>query len=299
LEENKPAVGVTGISGFVGKRWMSYNGTRFHLQPIPLRNTVIAQLPFTKLNAIVHLAGKAHQMEPIADEIYFQVNCDLALELARAAKDQGVRQFIYISTTKVYGESPKGILNEQSVCLPTDPYGASKKKAEELLFGMQSTNFSVAIVRPPLIYGAEVKGNMLKLLQLAAGKYPLPFGETDNLRSMVYIDNLIALINTIIEKKASGIFLAGDEKPLSTAELVGLMRKAMQRRPGLVAVPKIFRSILKNLRPALYTRLFGSFVADPTQTNQQLQFSPPVSSEQGITEMVNWFMENNFQRQTV
>jgi nucleoside-diphosphate-sugar epimerase len=293
LEENKSAVGVTGFSGFVGKRWMSYNGTRFHLQPIPLRNTVIAQLPLGKLNAIVHLAGKAHQMEPIADEIYFQVNCHLALELARVAKDQGVRQFIYISSTKVYGDSPKGILNEQSVCLPTDPYGASKKKAEELLLAMQSTNFSVAIVRPPLIYGAEVKGNMLKLLQLAASKYPLPFGSTGNLRSMVYIDNLIALINTIIEKNATGIFLAGDEKPLSTAELIGLMRTAMQRRPGLIAVPHFFRIMLKKLRPALYTRLFGSFEVDPAQTNRELQFAPPVSSAQGITEMVNWFRENN------
>jgi nucleoside-diphosphate-sugar epimerase len=296
LEDNKAAVGVTGSSGFVGKRWMSYNGTRFHLQPIPLRNTVIAQLPLTKLNAIVHLAGKAHQMEPIADEIYFQVNCDLALELARAARDQGVRQFIYISSTKVYGDSPKGILNEQSVCLPTDPYGASKKKAEELLLAMQSADFSVAIVRPPLIYGAEVKGNMLKLLQLAAGKYPLPFGQTGNLRSMVYVDNLIALVNRIIEKKASGIFLAGDAMPLSTAELVSLMRKAMQRSPGLITIPEIFHSALKKIRPALYTRLFGSFVADPAQTNQQLQFTPPISSAEGIAQMVNWFKKNNLQR---
>lgn len=284
-------MGVTGGSGFVGKRFLAMNAGAFALTAIPLRTVPVADLQLQGLDAIVHFAGKAHQMEPIVDEIYFQVNRDLTLQLAQAAKAQGVHQFIYISSTKVYGDHPDGVLREGSACEPDDPYGRSKWEAEQALQAMATPDFIISIVRPPLVYGPEVKGNMIRLLQLASKSYPLPFGKTGNARSMVYVDNLVALINAILQQQAGGIFLGGDREAISTDRLIMLMRKAMGKPANLVAIPGIFRMLIRKLTPALYVRLFGSFEVDPKEGYQRLSFVPPYSTEAGIATMVAWFRQ--------
>jgi len=280
---------VSGVSGFVGKRLLEYNRQKFALMPLLLREQSCNTLDLKGVDTVVHLAGKAHQMEPIDDQVYFEVNYELTKQLADRAKQQGVQQFIYISSTKVYGDDIQEVLNEQSPCRPADAYGASKLKAEQYVQSIADNHFTVAVVRPPLVYGPEVKGNMIRLLQLANKNYPLPFGNSRNARSMVFVDNLVALINCIIEKRAGGVFVAGDLKPVATDELIGLIRKYLGKNRGLVTVPGPLRSVIKYIRPALYRRLFGSFVVDNHATNRQLGFTPPCSTEQGVAEMVNWF----------
>lgn len=286
-------IAVTGATGFVGKRFVSYNKDRFSLHPLHLKDVKIDNLDITGMDAIVHLAGKAHQMIPIDDNIYFEVNYELTKSLAELAKKQGVKQFIYISSTKVYGDDVAEAVNEQSACKPTDAYGASKLKAEQYLIKLESSDFKIAIVRPPLVYGPGVKGNMIKLLALAAKKYTLPFGDTHNARSMVFVDNLIALINVILEKKATGVFVAGDAHPVSTSYLIKSMRDSLGNRSKLMAVPGFLRSIIRLVKPGLYKRLFGSFVVDNTATNKQLNFMPPYSTAEGVKQMVSWFSQNN------
>jgi nucleoside-diphosphate-sugar epimerase len=295
LENKRLSVGVTGGSGFVGKRFLELNAAEFALTAIPLRTVPVADLQLQGLDAIVHFAGKAHQMEPIADAIYFEVNRDLALQLAQAAKGSGVKHFIYISSTKVYGDHPDGVLREGSECQPDDPYGRSKWEAEQALQAMATTDFIISIVRPPLVYGPEVKGNMIRLLQLAGKGYPLPFGKTGNARSMVFVDNLVALINAILRQQAGGIFLGGDRVSISTDQLITLMRKAMGKPARLVAIPGLFRMVLKKLRPALYVRLFGSFEVDPREGYRRLSFVPPYTTEEGIARMVAWFQQQTAQ----
>lgn len=284
-------IAVSGLSGFVGKRLLEYNRHRFVIVPLELRRKKIVDLDLSGIDAIVHLAGKAHQMQPIDDKIYFDVNYELTKQLAQRAQEQGVPHFVYISSTKVYGDDVKMVLDEKSPCTPTDAYGESKWKAEQYLQSVNSSSFVTAIVRPPLVYGPEVKGNMIKLLELAAKNYPLPFGNIGNERSMVFVDNLIELINTIITQHAAGVFIAGDERPLSTDRLIGLMRKSLGNTKGLISIPGFIRSLIKKAKPALYIRLFGSFVVDNTATNKQLNFVPPFSTEQGVDAMVKWFKE--------
>jgi nucleoside-diphosphate-sugar epimerase len=284
-------VGVTGSTGFVGKRLMEYNKERFLLHPLDLRKTDIGSLDLGGIDAIVHLAGKAHQMTPINDSIYFEVNYGVTKKLAEQAKKQGVKQFIYISSTKVYGDDVKEKLNEQSDCKPTDAYGSSKLEAERCLQELESDDFKIAIVRPPLVYGPGVKGNMIKLLALAKKKYPLPFGNTRNARSMVYVDNLIELINVITDKKATGIFIAGDVGPVSTSELITLIRRNFGKSNSLITIPDFIRSIIRQLKPAFYNRLFGSFVVDNSDTNGRLNFTAPYTTEEGVKQMVNWFQQ--------
>lgn len=283
-------IAVTGTSGFVGKRLVDYDKYKYGIRSLSLREKKPADLDLHNIDAIIHLAGKAHDMRKTDDRIYFDVNYELTRELADTAKKNGVRQFIYISSTKVYGDDIHEVLDEASPCHPTDAYGASKLKAEQYLQSVQTESFKVAIIRPPLVYGPGVKGNMIRLLQLAAKNIPLPLAKTNNARSMVFVDNLVELINKIIDREAAGIFIAGDKEPLSTTDLISQMRKSMGNKKKLINIPVGLRKLIRHVKPSLYTRLFGSFEVDTANTNVRLQFVPPYSTEEGVSQMVNWFI---------
>ncbi|MEO5891090.1 MAG: NAD-dependent epimerase/dehydratase family protein [Ferruginibacter sp.] len=280
---------ITGATGFVGKRLVKYNQHIFEQQILDLRNNKVGNIDLHEIDAVIHLAGKAHEMNLIPDNVYFDVNYELTRQLADKAKAQGVLQFVYISSVKVYGNEVPEILDEQSACIPTDAYGSSKLKAEQYLQSIQTDTFQVAIVRPPLVYGPGVKGNMIRLMQLADKNIPLPFGNIKNARSMVFVDNLIALINKIVEQKAAGVFIAGDAAPISTSQLLWYIKSGLGRKPHLLSVPLIVRKVLMKVRPALYLRLFGSFVVDNRITNDKLDFIPPYSTQFGIEQMAKWF----------
>ncbi len=278
---------VTGASGFVGKRLLEYNKNSFEILTISLRNNDWQQQTFAGYDAVVHLAGKAHEMQKIDDQIYFDINYNLTKAFFEKIKADGVKHFVYISSTKVYGDGTYDYLNEQSQCNPTDAYGKSKLQAEQYL--LQQNNVIVSVVRPPLIYGVGVKGNMLKLMHLCNSKKPLPFANINNKRSMVFVDNLIALINTILLQKKTGLFVAGDATVASTTTLVSLIKSALGKKNNLFAIPSFLRSIIKKTKPALFIRLFGSFYVDNKTTNSVLEFTPPYTMEQGIQQMVKDF----------
>ncbi len=280
---------VTGTTGFIGKRFVEMAKGRYNIVPASLRNNNLSNINLNGAAAIVHLAGKAHEMKTIDDQIFFDVNYALTRNLADKAVLQNVPHFIYASTTKVYDDNVNKIMNEQSECFTTDAYGKSKLMAEQYLQSLDKNKMAVAIVRPPLVYGPEVKGNMLRLLQLSDKNFPLPFANMHNARTMVFVDNLIEMIFKIIDQKASGTFVAADEKPLSTNELLIMIKKAMNKKPALFSLPKFVRGLLKKFKPDLYKRLFSSFVIDNTQTNKLLNFKPPYSSAFGIGKMVDWF----------
>jgi nucleoside-diphosphate-sugar epimerase len=282
---------LTGAGGFVGTRFLEYNRNRFEITAISLRTDDWQEKDFTGFDAVVHLAGKAHEMSRIDERIYFDINTTLTKKLFQKAAVAGIKHFIYISSVKVYGDFPQSILNESSACLPGDAYGKSKLEAENFLLQESGKQCTVAIVRPPLVYGPGVKGNMISLLRLCARNIPLPFKESGNRRSMVFVDNLVALLNSIIEKKASGIFLAGDAAALSTGELVALIRKAMNKKTRLFHLPGIAKKAIQKLRPALYTRLFGSYELDTGNGFKRLSFNPPYTTEEGIGQMVHWYLK--------
>src|SRR2546423_11230172 len=280
---------VTGANGFVGKRFMEYNRDRYELKILPLRNVKPGSIDLQRSQVIVHLAGKAHDMKIKDDKIYYEVNYGLTKLIADEAKKQGIPHFIYISSVKVYGDNQGEVFNESSPCHPSDAYGKSKLQAETYLQSIKTPAFKVAIVRPPLVYGPGVKGNMIRFLELANKNYPLPFGRTTNQRSMVFLDNLVELINKIIDTKAAGIFIAGDLKPLSTEELLRLIRVSMNKRERLITIPSFGKNLVKKFRPSLFSRIFGSFVIDNSNTNTALNFIPPYSTLYGIRQMVDWY----------
>ncbi len=279
---------LTGATGFVGQHFLQYNGSKYRIKTATVRNN--KPLPsLTDINVVVHLGGKAHEMQFIPNEVYFTANSELAKQLAIAAKAAGVTHFIYVSSVKVYGNISSEKIDENTIPQPDDAYGKSKLLGEQYLQQLNDESFVVSIVRPPLVYGACVKGNMLRLLQLTQKKMPLPFGNINNKRSIVFVGNLIALLDKIMETKTPGVFIAGDKTPVSTTYLVSSLQKYSGKKTNLIYIPIWMQMMIKAFRYSLYIRLFGSFVIDNSNTNRKLNFEPPYSTEEGIREMVNWF----------
>jgi nucleoside-diphosphate-sugar epimerase len=286
----KKNVLVTGSTGFIGTHFVE-NNKIFNITEVDLITNEVSKIVFKNINTVLHLAGLVHQMKGAADEQYFKVNRDLAFEVAKKAKANKVEQFVLMSTAKVFGEltTEKHEWNENSECNPQDTYGKSKYEAEKLIKGLEDESFKVAIVRSPLVYGPGVKANMLNLVKLV-DRFPiLPFGGINNLRSMVYVGNLVALLKHIIDKQVSGIFIAGDRSPLSTMDLAELISKALGKKRILFQFPKFILNIANLFKPTYVYRIFGSIVLDNSNTNKFLEFIPPYTSEEGILEMVNWY----------
>ena len=278
---------VTGASGFIGRFAVPFLQKNNNVNTVSLQNISPSQVDYNSIKTIVHLAGMAHRMEAVDSDVYFKINHELTLDFALQAKLAGVSHFVYISTVKVYGDH-KGIkyFDESSLCAPTDPYGESKWRAEKDLLTLVDDKFTVSIIRPPLVYGRDVKGNLQSLLGLVR-KYPIiPFGGISNKRSMVYVGNLVALIDTIISKNVGGIFLAGDEYPHSTSELVDMIIRNANLKTKNLAIPLFLKKVFKSLKPEMYHRLFGDFIIDNVKTNKSLGFTPPFSFEEGVAEMV-------------
>jgi nucleoside-diphosphate-sugar epimerase len=281
---------LTGGSGFVGQRYIVYSKDSYIIKPVSLQKKNISEVAFKNIDVIVHLAGMAHQMQKIDDQIYFDVNYTLTKNFADAAKSAGVKHFIFVSTIKVFGEYQKGVLTEKAPCLPqNDPYGESKLKAEQYLQSIENDNFIISIIRPPLIYGPGVKGNLIRFLELGNKPYPLPFKNLKNRRTMVFLDNFIELINRIIETKQSGIFLASDENPISTEKLISEIRLNLGKKPNLFETPDFIKKMLGLVKPEFTLRLFGSLEMDASDSFKRLDFKPPYSIEYGIKRMVDWY----------
>ncbi|MDQ3016598.1 MAG: NAD-dependent epimerase/dehydratase family protein [Bacteroidota bacterium] len=280
---------VTGAGGFVGQHYIRTSGLTHHCIPASLRNQNPEEINLDDVDVVLHLAVVAHDPEMVNHDIQYKVNLDLTTQLADHAKLAGVKHFIFMSSVKVYGEGTDKVLNEDSVCIPVDAYGKSKLEAEKYLLQQQTDNFAVAVIRPPLVYGPGVKGNMLRMLHLASKKIPLPFANAHNRRSVVYIENLIALVNHIIEVRASGIYIAGDAVPVSTGELFMLIRANLKGSRLLFPTPVVLQKLLRAVKPGLFNRLFGSFEVSNKSTNAKLKFIPPFTTEDGIKDMVSWY----------
>ena len=197
-----------------------------------------------------------------------------------------VKHFIFMSTVKVYGEESDEVYTENFTCNPQDEYGKSKLKAEKELQKLEDDNFKVSIVRTPIVYGYGVKANLKNLMVLVDKVPVLPFGGIKNRRSLTYVGNLCALLECIIQKQQRGIFLASDDKALSTTQLIEAIATVKKRSCWLFAFP-FFPQLLKWLKPSFYKRLFESLEVDNQETKRLLAFENPYTVEEGIVFMVH------------
>lgn len=275
---------LTGASGFIGSHFVKYAGMH-EITPFSFHNGDINTLDMSKYEVVVHLAALVHQMNGADAVMYEQINAIRTLELALKAKHDGVKQFIFISTVKVYGEENNTAYAETTPCHPQDDYSKSKFHAEQELQKIANEHFTISIIRTPIVYGTGVKGNIKSLIKLIQKTPILPFGNTKNQRSMVYVGNLCALINSVLEHQASGIFLACDDVSLSTTEFIRKIAITLEKKLYLVDAP-FFENILKLIKPSLHKRLFGNLIVDNTQTKIQLAFNNPYTVAEGIKHMI-------------
>ena len=284
---------ITGANSFVGTNYIKSSINK-EISEISLFQNNPEQIDFTGYDVVIHLVAIVHQSRRIKDDKYFKINRDLCLEVAEHARRGGVKQFIFLSTVKVYGEfiPNSGPWNEDSFCLPEDSYGKSKYEAEVALRKMETENFIVSIIRTPLVYGTGVKANMLSILRLVDKLPALPLAKVNNKRSFTSAENLVAFIDRIIERRASGIFIAMDEKPLSTTDLVNLISRYLNKKVFLFKMPDFIVVAGKYIIPKIFDRLYGSFEMDNSKTLRELDFKAPLSTEEGIENMVIAYKQN-------
>jgi len=276
---------LTGSRGFIGSYFQKHYARKYTIQPFSFLKDDLNALHVKEIDVVIHLSALVHQMSGASDEAYERVNVKQTLELALKAKESGVKQFIFMSTVKVYGEESDVPYSEISLCHPQDAYGRTKLKAEQELQKLTSEDFSVSIIRTPIVYGYGVKANIKNLVTLVANVSLLPFGNIHNKRSFTYVGNLCAMIDKIIEKKKRGIFLAGDDKSLSTTRLIELIALNQKKKVFFISLP-LFSSLVKWIKPSFYKRLFESLEIDNTQTKKILEFQNPYSVEDGIKLMI-------------
>ena len=277
---------ITGSSGFVGSYFINKYKEKYEIKTFSLLKDDINTLDCKGTNIVFHLSALVHQMGGASANEYEKINVIQTIELAKKAKELGVKHFVFMSTVKVYGEETNSKYTENTVCNPEDNYGKSKLKAELELQKLEDENFKVSIVRTPIVYGYGVKANIKNLVNLVKKVPVLPFGKIENKRSMVYIGNLCHLVDEVITQEKSGIFLASDDEPLSTSKLIELISKNLNKKIYLIKIP-FFESLLKILKPSFHKRLYGSLEVDNTITKQKLNLQNPYSVEEGIKLMIN------------
>jgi nucleoside-diphosphate-sugar epimerase len=249
------------------------------------------------VDAVVHLAATVHTMSgdaAAAEQAYRLVNVDGTLNLARRSAMAGVRRFIFLSSVKVNGESTRigHPFRPEDTPSPCDVYGTSKAEAEQGLREIaKQTGMEVVIIRPPLVYGPDVKGNFATMMQWLARGVPLPLGSvTHNRRSFVALDNLVDLVRTCLDHPAAAnqIVLASDGEDLSTADLLRRLGRAMGRPTRLLQVPVALLELGAELigKPDVCQRLCGSLQVDMSKTRELLNWAPPMGVDDGLKRTV-------------
>nr|WP_275957799.1 NAD-dependent epimerase/dehydratase family protein [Rhabdochromatium marinum] len=302
---------VTGATGFVGctlcplltERGLHVIAGRRTPGPLPPGAAAARQLgelaqppsaaalakALTGVDSVVHLAGRAHVMRDHAidpEQVFFATNAQATEHLALAAARASVRRLIFISSIKVNGESTDGraAFRASDPPAPQDAYGRSKLAAEQTLRRISAdTGLEVVIIRPPLLHGPGVKGNLPRLLRLIDLGLPLPFAAIDNRRSLLANTNLCDLIAHCLHHPAAAgeTFLAADTEALSTPDLIRLLAAGLHKSARLVPLPPAMLHGMATLtgQQAAIQRLTGSLLIDSRATDQRLGWTPGMTSE--------------------
>ena len=262
---------ITGANSYIGtsfERWLQRYAEQYSVDTIDMVDGAWREKSFSGYDVVFHVAGIAHvSADPKLEGLYYKVNRDLAIETAVKAKADGVKQFIFMSSIIVYGDS-SSIGQERVITFDTEPkptnfYGDSKLQAEEGIIKLQDERFKVVVLRPPMIYGKGAKGNYPKLAKMAR---VLPFfPNIQNQRSMLHIDNLCEFVRLMIDNEEQGIFFPQNEEYVGTSELVRLIAKVHGRT---IRLTKVFNPLLKLLgrRVGVINKAFGSLVYEKSMS---------------------------------
>lgn len=249
------------------------------------------------VHTVVHLAARTHVLNESGAESlseYRRVNVEGTRQLAQEAARAGVTRFVFLSSIKVNGESTRERpFTEADPPCPEDAYGISKWEAEQALRTIAAgSGMKAVVLRPPLVYGPGVKGNLLNLLRAVARRRPLPLASIRNRRSLVYVGNLVdAIIVGMESPAAGGTYLVSDGQDLSTPELVRMLAEALGVPAVLLPCPPLLLALGGTLlgRSAAVSRLTGSLQIDSSRIRRELAWQPPYPVAEGMAVMARWY----------
>ena len=286
---------ITGANSYIGMSFEKYikdnYSNEIEVDTLDMLDQNWINYDFSKYDSVFHVAGIAHsdngKISNEKEKLYRSVNTDLTVKTAKIAKEAGVKQFIFMSSAIVYGESAKigknKIITKDTIPSPANCYGDSKLQAEVGLNKLSSNTFKVCIVRPPMIYGPKSKGNY-PLLAKFAKKTPI-FPTLKNQRSMLYIGNLVEFIRLMIINQEEGIFFPQNKEYSNTSELVKMIGKENNKNIVLI---KGFGWCLKilSLFTGLVNKAFGNFTYKQSMSEYKTNYIL-YSLEESIKQTVN------------
>lgn len=249
---------ITGANSYIGTSFEKYIkqwSEKYKVDTIDMIDGNWKKKNFSGYDVVFHVAGIAHIKETKENaELYYKVNRDLVYEVARKSKNDGVKQFIFLSSMSVYGMET-GVISKDTVPAAKSNYGKSKLQAEELIAPLQDSTFSIAVLRPPMIYGEGCKGNYVRLEKFAL-KSPI-FPDIKNKRSMLYIDNLCEFVKMIIDDESKGLFLPQNDEYVCTSDMV---REIAISHGKKIHMTKVFNPLLRVLKVSIVNKVFGNLI---------------------------------------
>lgn len=251
---------ITGANSYIGtsfETWVNQWPEQYKVDTIDLIDNKWREKSFVSYDVIYHVAGIAHIKQTEENKnLYYKVNRDLAIEVAKKAKEDGVKQFIFLSSMSVYGIE-QGVITKDTIPNPKCHYGISKYEAEQQMLSLVDDNYKLSILRPPMVYGKGCKGNFVRLNQLT-DKIAI-FPNVKNKRSMIHIDNLSQFVKIIIDEDISGVLCPQNSDYVCTSEMIKLL--CVHKGKKSLLLPG-FQSIFSWLaqKNNFFSKVFGDLI---------------------------------------
>ena len=268
---------ITGAGSRVGmcfEKWMNQWPEKYHIESLDMTKDEWRKFDFSRFDSVYHVSGIAHvTLNPSMESLFYRVNRDLTIETATVAKTAGVKQFIFMSSGIVYGDSSDVgvpfVINKNTAPNPANFYGNSKLQAEEGLKKLEDENFKVVIIRSPALYGIGMKSHYNNLSDYA--RKHIIFPKVNNQRSMLYNKNLAEFVRLMIDNEERGIFWPQNKEYTSTAGIIKDIATFHGRRMTLVPVPVFVVKFGARIIPAL-KKAFGNFVYDQSISEYKQEY---------------------------
>ncbi|MCC8136718.1 MAG: NAD-dependent epimerase/dehydratase family protein [Clostridiales bacterium] len=258
---------ITGANSYVGtsvEQWLRKWPDEYRIDTLDMKENKWENFSFSGYDVVYHVAGIAHvPTNHETDELYYSINRDLAIETAKKAKAEGVKQFIFMSSGILYGiDEPVGkkvMINKETIPHPLNAYGISKLEADNALQKMANSEFKVVCMRPPMIYGKNCKGNFQLLNKYADKLFLLP--KIENRRSMIHIENLASFVKTRIDAEDGGVFWPQNADYISTNNIVEEIRRQHGKKTHYSKFLGIAVKYMSRITPML-RKIYGDLAYD-------------------------------------
>lgn len=260
---------ITGKNSYIGtslENWLMREPDKYRVDTVDMKDGSWKEKDFSEYDVVFHVAGIAHvSSDPKMEDLYYKVNRDLTIETAEKAKAEGVKQFIFMSSIIVYGDSSssKRVIYRNTVPTPSNFYGNSKLQAEEGIKDLESDDFKIVVLRPPIIYGKGSKGNYPRLANMAK-KIPV-FPDIDNERSMLHMDNLCEFIKVMIDHEETGLYYPQNKEYVKTSGLVKTIADVHGKK---IMMTKVFNPVLRLMFGIeIVNKVFGNLVYEKSMSD--------------------------------